>query len=294
MAKIGAKVQYHHKTDGVTAYGIEGVVKIEDVTDPNTQSDVSPVKNGIMFVRHLVFALEKAIQTVALQQIQDNSNLTAGWFGNKRRTQRGKQSFTFTDHGTVVIDGYNTVIMPDIYVSLNANLAEHMGILAPGTTNTTNVEGRNICHFSPLKDKTPNPTIQMGNFRTKTTVSSGSRVTDFIELCNQVNWEIIGLDNGWFEQVFNAKDRVVHVFSNVCDSSVVGDTRTNVSADAKVDASANEGQEYYKPVHLRYVPVRQRELDVIEIKLDDLNGHIVNLGLGVTLVVLHFKRIKSG
>ena len=288
VAKIGAKLNYNHKTDGVTEYRVEGLVRIEDVTDPNTQSDVSPVKSGMIFVRHLVFALEKAIQEAALKEIKDDSNLTAGWFGDGD-SRRGKQTFEFTDHGSVIIDGADMVVTPDIYVSLRASLAEHMGIVAPGTANLTNVEGRNIRHVSRSQH------LQTGNFRTIETDISVHQATDFIELHNQVNWEIVGLDSGWFEQVFNAKYRVVRIFSNVCDSSVVGTTRTNVLAEAKVDAVKNEGQEYYEPVHLRYVPVRQRELDVIEIKLDDLNGHIVNLGVGVTLTVLHFKRaIKSG
>ena len=58
-----------------------------------------------------------------------------------------------------------------------------------------------------------------------------------------------------------------------------------------------EGQQYYEPTHLRYVPLRELELDVIEIILDDLNGSIVDLGIGITSVVLHFKRrgdTKSG
>ena len=118
-----------------------------------------------------------------------------------------------------------------------------------------------------------------------------------MELHNQVNWEIIGLDSGWFEQAFSSKYRVVRILSNICDSSVVGDDRTNVLGEAKVDAVMAEGQQYYEPAHLRYVPLRDRELDVIEIILDDLNGNIVDLGIGITSVVLHFKRrgaIKSG
>ena len=68
---------------------------------------------------------------------------------------------------------------------------------------------------------------------------------------------------------------------------MVGDDRTNVLGEAKVDAVMAE----------RYVPLRDRELDVIKITLDDLNGNIVDLGIGITSVVLHFKRrgdIKSG
>ena len=46
---------------------------------------------------------------------------------------------------------------------------------------------------------------------------------------------------------------------------MVGDDRTNVLGEAKVDAVMAEGQQYYEPTHLRYVPLRDRELDVIEI-----------------------------
>ena len=112
-----------------------------------------------------------------------------------------------------------------------------------------------------------------------------------------MNSEIIGLDSGWFEQAFSSKYRVVRSLSNICDSSVVGDDRTNVLDEAKIDAVMAEGQQYYEPTHLRYGPLRDRELDVIEITLDDLNGNIVDLGTGITSVVLHFKRrgdIKSG
>ena len=80
-------------------------------------------------------------------------------------------------------------------------------------------------------------------------------------------------------------------------SSFPRGNRTNVLGEAKVDAVMAEGQQYYEPTHLRYVPLRERELDVIEIILDDLNGSIVDLGIGITSVVLHFKRrgdIKSG
>jgi len=58
-----------------------------------------------------------------------------------------------------------------------------------------------------------------------------------------------------------------------------------------------EGQQHYEPVQLWYVPVRQRELDMIDIALDDLNGNIVDLEVGTTSVVPYFKRrgaVKRG
>ena len=122
-------------------------------------------------------------------------------------------------------------------------------------------------------------------------------VRAYVKLHSQVNWEIIGLNSGRFEQACSSKYRVLRILSNICDSSVIGDDRKNVLGEAKVDAVIAECQQYYEPALLRYVPLRDRELDVIEITLDDLNGNIVDLGIGITSVVLHFKRrgdIKSG
>ena len=60
------------------------------------------------------------------------------------------------------------------------------------------------------------------------TVSGPWGYEDYVELYSNVNWEIIGLENGWFEQAFWSKYRVVRILSNICDRSVVGDDRTNV------------------------------------------------------------------
>ena len=172
-----------------------------------------------------------------------------------------------------------------------ARFGQYLGIIAPGTVNRTNVEGRNIRHYE--RGRTVNTDTGPTGFRQIETVNWD----DYVQLYNTVNWEIIGLDSGWFEQAFSSKYRVVRILSNICDSSVVGDDRTNVLGEAKVDAVMAEGQQYYEPAHLRYVPLRDRELDVIEIILDDLNGNIVDLGIGITSVVLNFKRrggIKSG
>ena len=161
--------------------------------------------------------------------------------------------------------------------------------------NRTNEEGKNIRHYERGRDVSTN--TGPAGFRQSETYSNPQGYEDYVELYSEVNWDIIGLDNGWFEQAFSSKYRVVRILTNICDSSVVGDDRTNVLGEAKVNAVMAEGQQYYEPTHLRYVPLRERELDVIEIILDDLNGSIVDLGIGITSVVLHFKRrgdIKSG
>ena len=44
-----------------------------DITDPDTNTDVTPVKSEMTFMRHWVFACKKAIQKAVLKTIQDDS-----------------------------------------------------------------------------------------------------------------------------------------------------------------------------------------------------------------------------
>ena len=131
-----------------------------------------------------------------------------------------------------------------------------MGIIAPRTVNRTNEEGKNIGHYERGRDVNTN--TGPAGFRQIETVSGPSGFEDYVELYSAVNWEIIGLDNGWFEQAFSSKYRVVRILSNICDSSVVGDDRTNVLDEAKVDAVMAKDEQYYEPTHLWYVPLQDR------------------------------------
>ena len=287
VTKVYGRATFVTNRNALDNRPVSADVKIEDITDPDTRTDVTPVKSGMTFMRHWVFACKKAIQKAVLKTIQDDSTLKGARWGNESNTQKGFQTFIFTNHDSVIIDGADTIPnSPYIHVDILGRLARYLGI-----SDASLNEGKNIRHYERGRDVNTN--TGPAGFRQIEYVNS----TPYIELYGSVNWEIIGLDSGWFEQAFSSKYRVIRLLSNICDSSVVGDDRTNVLGEAKVDAVMAEGQQYYEPTHLRYVPLRERELDVIEITLDDLNGNIVDLGIGITSVVLHFKRrgdIKSG
>ena len=227
-----------------------------------------------------------------LKTVQDESTLTGARWGNPSNTQKGLQSFVFTPPDSVIIDGTDTIKDSTyIHIDILARLGKIMRIIAPRTANRTNEEGKDIRHYDRGVDV--NTDTGPAGFRHIDTYD----VRAYVKLHSQVNWEIIGLNSGRFEQACSSKYRVVRILSNICDSSVIGDDRKNVLGEAKVDAVIAECQQYYEPALLRYVHLRDRELDVIEITLDDLNGNIVDLGIGITSVVLHFKRrgdIKSG
>ena len=107
-----------------------------------------------------------------------------------------------------------------------------------------------------------------------------------------VNWEIRGLNGGWFEKEFVNPTRTLRVYSNANTSTMVGNQVSDVLREVNFD-STKEGQQYFEAKYRQYLQVRQQEYEVMEIALDDLNGVPVKLGPGVTSVVLHFRHRKG-
>ena len=99
---------------------------------------------------------------------------------------------------------------------------------------------------------------------------------NFLEMRASVNWEIRGLNGGWFEKEF-VPTRTLRVYSNVNTSTMVGNQVSDVLREVNFD-STKEGQQYFEPKHRQYLQVRQQEYEVMEITLDDLNGVPVKLG----------------
>ena len=111
---------------------------------------------------------------------------------------------------------------------------------------------------------------------------------NFLKMRASVNWEIRGLNGGWFEKEFVNPTRTLRVYSNTNTSTLVGNQVSDVLREVNFD-STKEGQQYFEPKHRQYLQVCQQEYKVMEIALDDLNGVPVKLGPGVTSVVLHFR-----
>ena len=85
---------------------------------------------------------------------------------------------------------------------------------------------------------------------------------NFLEMTWNVNWEIRGLNGGWFEKEFINPTRTLRVYSNANTSSMVGDQVNDVLREVNFD-STKEGQQYLEPNHRQYLQVRQQEYEVM-------------------------------
>ena len=194
VTRVVGKVKYVKTTKELDPGTVHAEVKIKDITDPDTNTDVWPVKSGMTFMRHWVFACKKAVQKLVLKTIQDDSSYKGARWGNPSNTQKGFQSFVFTSQDSLIIDGTDTTVDDNIYIGIMARLAEIMGIIAPRTANRTNEEGKNIRHYERGRDVSTN--TGPAGFRQIEIYYNPQGYEDYVELYSEVNWEIIGLDNG--------------------------------------------------------------------------------------------------
>ena len=93
VTKVYGRATFVTNRNALDEQPVHADVRIEDITDPDTNTDVTPVKNGMTFMRHWVFACKKAIQKAVLKAIQDDSTLKGARWGNLSNTQKGFQSF---------------------------------------------------------------------------------------------------------------------------------------------------------------------------------------------------------
>lgn len=82
----------------------------------------------------------------------------------------------------------------------------------------------------------------------------------------------------------------VQIRSNLIQSSIFNDTLLNVLAEV-IYKRENKGMLHIEPITVRYVPVRQSLVDIIEIDLYNLLGERLQLQGGRSSITLHFKRL---
>ena len=280
VAKMGAVVWYREQvaSSSWTRTGIEATVTMADIIDPYL-----PPKSGKQFMEHLIYAIKKALHAEALKGRSDFLPPATGvhWAENRNKdTPEGRQRFKWTDRGTLIIEGTHTYNSGDLFMAFEPRLAEFIGLVQTGSvTNRGASVGRRLHYYYPGSIDVP-----LGPPWSIEIIDGRPR---WLQLGRGADWEIFGLEDGWYETHMSHRNHVVHVLSNVCDRSVQGGSHNSLLGTAKINA-IQDGQSYHEPLHIRYLPVRQYDLDVVEIQLTEAR-RLMNLGAGTTTTVLHVR-----
>ena len=114
---------------------------------------------------------------------------------------------------------------------------------------------------------------------------------DMLYLSNYVNWRFTNLNEA-FANVTGKQSRSFFVYSDLVESTVVGGQVTDLLREVLYERRGN-GQVYFEPQHIQYIPVRKSTIDIVETQVAETTGELaslIELGKGVTIVTLHFVR----
>ena len=116
-------------------------------------------------------------------------------------------------------------------------------------------------------------------------------INEGLQLSPYCNWRFVYLDEAYHKAfggtVVNTMPTrgPIYVYSNVGQSTVTGDQVTDLLREIPHDPARMA----YKPKHVLYLPVRVQVMDIIETRLVENDGSLLDFTSGVTTVTLHFK-----
>ena len=112
--------------------------------------------------------------------------------------------------------------------------------------------------------------------------------TGLIDLSMTCNWRFTNLNRA-FGRVVKGSKRSLFIYSDVGSSGVVGNQVTDLLREVSYEREG-KGSQYFEPLHIQYIPVRNDVLDIIETQVAETTGDLTQFGSGNTIVTLHFEK----
>ena len=98
--------------------------------------------------------------------------------------------------------------------------------------------------------------------------------------------------NDTFNNLHYHPTKAVLVYTNLQQSSIVGGSKVQLLRELVVQRGSEHGEHTYtEPLHLQWVPVSTHQTDIVEVQLADVNGTLLSLPKGKSLVTIGLKRL---
>ena len=113
-----------------------------------------------------------------------------------------------------------------------------------------------------------------------------------VRLSIWVNWRFVNL-NSAFTRVIGTSTRTFHVYSDVCASSLMGNSIKDLLREIRYKREGR-GAIYFEPLHIQYIPVRNNIVETIATEVaESETGALVKFGKGEGILTLHFKKADT-
>ena len=103
-----------------------------------------------------------------------------------------------------------------------------------------------------------------------------------------VKWRFVGLVES-YEKIIGTKARDILVYSNMVDTSIVGNQKHQLLRDVRVQRNG-KGRTSVEPYHRQWQPIRRSHLDIVEMELGDPTGALTTLPPGQTIVTIGIRK----
>ena len=111
---------------------------------------------------------------------------------------------------------------------------------------------------------------------------------NMIQLSNDCRWRLTNMNTA-FQKWIGNPNRVLHIYSNIGKSTILGDQITDLLREIRY-VREGKGSNYFEPRHIQYHDVRNKKMEIIEMQVSETNGTLVDFGRGHTTITLHFRK----
>ena len=111
----------------------------------------------------------------------------------------------------------------------------------------------------------------------------------FVRLTRFVQWRFLNL-NAIFNAYVGAEKQTLMVYCDVIESTVVGAQKHPLLRKVQLERRG-QGRATVKPIHHEWINLRSNRVEIIEVQIATLDGPLVVLPTGKTLVTMGFRRV---
>ena len=112
----------------------------------------------------------------------------------------------------------------------------------------------------------------------------------WIRLTGMVEWRISNIRRT-FTNLNKHPNHSVMVYSNLQQATIVGEKTVQLLREIVVNRSAEDGHSYAEPKQLQWIPVASNSMDIAEVQIADVNGPLLSLPPGKSLITVAFQQM---
>lgn len=141
----------------------------------------------------------------------------------------------------------------------------------------------------PRAPRTPTPGVTIHNtYKQLWHYTFGN--TQWIRLSGFAEWRLTNL-NRTYDVLHRHSGKAVMVYTNLQQSTIVGNSRAQLLRELVIHRGGEAGHSYSEPNHLQWVPVSTHQTDIVEVQLADVDGNLLALPKGKSLVAVALKQM---